>query len=199
MPILRITCGNAIPQYRKNCGSTHSYKRGLDCRHHGDGNGNGLDDASGVATEPDGDVLVSGFQSSNVFRVLKPRLSSEVVRLGSPANPDAFRPGTTSGPVIGSTWDPTIDHSTFASAATLDVLVVDLGAPLNIPTPNGTLLCGIPALSQFFAAPAGSPFGVAVPLDRNLIGLTACSQAASITPGSGFQLTNALDLTLGSL
>ena len=48
--------------------------------------------------------------------------SLEIVRPGIPPNPSALRPGVTSGPVVGGTWDPYIDHSVFMPGAIIDVL-----------------------------------------------------------------------------
>ncbi|MBI5850309.1 MAG: VCBS repeat-containing protein [Planctomycetes bacterium] len=66
--------------------------------------------------------------------------SAQVPRLGTPPNPNALRPGVTSGPVIGRTWDPVVDHTLFMPAATADFLLLAL-APTNSTTPFGTLLC----------------------------------------------------------
>ena len=48
--------------------------------------------------------------------------ASDIVRLGTPPNPFALLPGTTSGPVIGATWDPVIDHTTFLPSSVTDLL-----------------------------------------------------------------------------
>lgn len=123
--------------------------------------------------------------------------ATETVRLGTPPNPDAFLPGVTSRPLVGQTWDPVVDHTTFHTSAILDILIIDLGAPINLLTGWGTLLCNIPPSSQIFGNPAGSPFAVAVPLDCAFVGLAACSQVGSFAPGN-IQLTNALDIVIGS-
>lgn len=124
-------------------------------------------------------------------------VATETVRLGSPANPDALRPGVTSRPIVGQTWDPVVDHTTFHPSAVLDVLAVDLGAPLNIPIGWGTLLCGVPPSDQIFSTSASQPFTIAVPVDCVYVGLAACAQAGSIAPGD-IRLTNALDIVIGS-
>ncbi|MGE0141908.1 MAG: Kelch repeat-containing protein [Planctomycetota bacterium] len=121
--------------------------------------------------------------------------SLEVVRLGSPTNPDALRPGTTSGPTLGATWDPRIDHASFLPGALLDVLLVGF-TPDNLPSPFGTILCdtnGAIALT----GPSGSPFAVSIPLDEQLLGVTLSVQGVSID-ASNVALANALDITLGS-
>ena len=83
--------------------------------------------------------------SSNVVDVFEPCSSSvaasEMVRLGTPPNPLALFPGITSGPVLGATWDPVIDHTTFLPNSVTDLLAFST-TPTNIPTALGTLLCG---------------------------------------------------------
>ncbi len=123
--------------------------------------------------------------------------ATETVRLGTPPNPNAFLPGVTSRPLVGQTWDPVVDHTTFHTSAILDILIIDLGAPINFLTGWGTLLCNIPPSSQIFSNPAGIPFAVPVPLDCAFVGLSACSQVGSFAPGN-IQLTNALDIVIGS-
>ena len=69
--------------------------------------------------------------------------AAEIVRLGVPPNPPALLPGVTSGPILGQTWDPVIDHTTFLPASILDVLfVTPTGTNLPLP-PLGTLLCDV--------------------------------------------------------
>lgn len=136
-----------------------------------------------------GDLLVFGLPST---------AATELVRLGSPPNPAAFLPGVTSGPVLGATWDPMVDHTAFLPGAVLDfIAVTTLPANVFLP-PWGTLLCdlttGAPLL---FLATPGSPFALPIPNHCGLLGASLCSQAASST-GLSVQLTNALDLTLGS-
>ncbi len=120
--------------------------------------------------------------------------ATETVRLGQPPNPDVLRPGQTSGPVIGRTWDPVIDHSTFMPDASLDVLVITPDA-VNLPIGFGTLLCDGPSLTV--ASQPGTPFPVPVPNQPILIGISLCSQAVSLN-ASSLRLTNALDFTLGT-
>ena len=38
---------------------------------------------------------------------------SETIRAGAPANPSALLPGQSNGPVLGMSWDPRIDHTSF--------------------------------------------------------------------------------------
>ena len=123
--------------------------------------------------------------------------AEEVVRLGSPANPAALEPGLTSGPVLGKTWDPYVDHSSFLPTATVDVLGLS-AAQVNVPLPpHGTLLCDPAALVvDLQVVAAGTPFALPIPNDTSLLGLTLCAQAGSIH-ALGMQLTNALDITLG--
>lgn len=118
---------------------------------------------------------------------------AEAVRLGTPGNPNALRPGATSRPVIGATWDPFIDHTTFLPGALADVLAIGSG-PLNVGTPFGTLLCSI---SLTLSGPASARFPIPVPDNCSLVGATLCAQGAS-TNGVVIALTNALDITIGS-
>ena len=126
--------------------------------------------------------------------------SVEQVRLGTPPNPDALRPGATSGPVVDATWDPVIDHGDFLPTATLDFLFVS-AAPTNIDlgAPLGTFLCD--ALTappiQLLSGAAGAPFEIGIPDNCLLIGLSLCAQGAS-TDGVSTQLTNALDVVIGA-
>jgi hypothetical protein len=126
-----------------------------------------------------------------------PVAASEAVRLGTPPNPSALLPGLTSGPVIGATWDPIVDHSTFLPGALVDVLAIS-GTALNTATPAGTLLCLPISPGLIFTEQAGAAFEIHVPLDCALVGAAFCSQAASLQPGSPIALTNALDLVIGS-
>ncbi len=124
--------------------------------------------------------------------------SSQSVRLGMPANPDAFFPAAT-GPVVSRMWEPFVDHTNFAPASVLDFVAIDLGLPLNVPLGIGTLLCMPPPPGQIFYATPGASFSIPVPSDCSFLGVTACSQAGSFTPGSGIELTNAIDLILGNV
>ena len=123
--------------------------------------------------------------------------SSETTRLGTPPNPNAFLPGVTSGPIIGATWDPVVDHSSFHPGAVLDILAIDLTGPINVTTPWGTLLVGISPMPTMVSNPAGAPFGVAIPDDCGMVGLQSYTQVASWAPGT-ILLTNALDLVIGT-
>lgn len=123
--------------------------------------------------------------------------AAEVVRLGVPPNPDALKPGLTIGPVLGSTWDPVIDHTTFLPTSIFDFLGI-AAAPTNVSLPPlGTLLCAPPFLMTQ-GAPPGTPFAVQVPTDCAFAGVSLCTQGASITASSIVKLTNALDITLGT-
>ena len=138
-------------------------------------------------------ILNSLFQFAESFSI-------EQVRLGTPPNPDALRPGATSGPVVDATWDPVIDHSEFLPTAKLDFLFVS-AAPTNIDlgAPLGTFLCD--ALTappiKLLSGAAGTPFQVGIPDNCLFIGLSLCAQGAS-TDGISTQLTNALDVVIGA-
>jgi CubicO group peptidase (beta-lactamase class C family) len=122
----------------------------------------------------------------------------ETSRVGSPPNPDAFQPGVTTGPVLGATWDPVIDHAAFLAAAQVDFVAVTPG-PLNLPVPPyGTLLCDIFASPPVVgSAPAGVPFALTVPDDCGLLGLNLSAQGLS-SDGTTILLTNALDIAIGA-
>ncbi len=123
--------------------------------------------------------------------------SEETFRLGNPPNPEALLPGLTSGPVIGATWDPVIDHATFKPSAVVDFLAIGF-APTDIPTPIGTVLCGLsPALVVTSAAP-GVPFALPIPADCVHVGKTLYTQGGSFDFPSGIALANALDITIGA-
>jgi len=85
--------------------------------------------------------------------------------------------------------------------ATFDFLAMSV-APLNIPTAFGTLLC-TPALDTLVVT-ASSPFSVRIPADCTFVGVSLCFQGASWDgtfpmDETAVQLTNALDITLGTL
>ncbi|MEM7201302.1 MAG: hypothetical protein AAF628_13605, partial [Planctomycetota bacterium] len=122
--------------------------------------------------------------------------SAEVARLGTPPNPQAFMPGVTSGPVLGQTWDPVIDHASFAPSATLDFALFSVG-PANTPLgPAGTLLCDLNGSVSVLTTP-GVPFAVAIPNDPGLHCASLCVQGGSIDAGSNPSLANALDIAIG--
>ncbi|MEM7307683.1 MAG: DNRLRE domain-containing protein [Planctomycetota bacterium] len=122
--------------------------------------------------------------------------AAEVVRLGAPANPDAFRPGLTSGPVVGAVWDPYLDHAAFQPAAVLDF--VGFGAlATDVPSPFGTLLCGA-SPTVVLTAPAGAAFAVPIENSCYLVGVSLCAQGGSVDALGNIALANALDLTLGA-
>ena len=127
----------------------------------------------------------------------------EVPRVGTPPNPSAFQPGVTTAPIVGETWDPVIDHSSFLPTAVIDLVAVTL-APTNVSVPPfGTFLCDIftpPGLLVLFTNPnPGTPFSIPVPCNCDFIGLTLCTQGASVgADGTTILLTNALDITIGT-
>ena len=124
--------------------------------------------------------------------------ATEAVRVGTPANASAFLPGQTSGPLLGATWDPRIDHASFAPDAVLDVAFVSSLA-INLPLgAAGTLLCDPSGALLFEASAPGANFAVPIPDDCGLHGASLCVQGASVTAGGGLALANALDLVLGS-
>lgn len=122
----------------------------------------------------------------------------EIPRFGTPPNPNAFKPGLTSGPVIGQTWDPFVDHSSFFPGALFDVIgITPAPSPVDIPTPWGLLLCDISGVLRLHFALPGVPFSVPVPLNCALVGQTVATQAGSFD-AIDVLLANALDLTIGT-
>ena len=121
----------------------------------------------------------------------------ETVRLGVPPNPQALLPGVSSGPVIGKTWDPVIDHATFMPGSVLDVLILTpAGTNVSLP-PIGTLLCDLSLPTLAITQAPGVVLALPLPLDSALLGVALCSQGLS-GDASNLRLTNALDITIGS-
>jgi hypothetical protein len=124
--------------------------------------------------------------------------AQEVVRLGSPANPNVLLPGQTSGPVLGAVWDPRIQP--FVAGNQLDLLVIAGRSTVNASVPGitGTVLLDVtsPFLTTIVAPPA-QPFAFAIPNSIFLMGFELSTQGASLGPAS-IELTNALDLVLGT-
>jgi hypothetical protein len=149
-----------------------------------------------LGTTPGSNLTGAISPPASISAVSGPAL--EQVRLGSPPNPNAFRPGFTQGPVLGQVWDPYIDHASFAPSAVLDAFGVTL-APLNITLPGfGTLLCLPPLAGPLFKVPAGTKFAVPIPIACELVGVSLCTQAFSLDGLGNLSLTNALDITLGT-
>ena len=124
--------------------------------------------------------------------------STEIPRLGSPPNPNALLPGVTSGPIIGFTWDPVIDHSTFMPTALFDFLAITATATnISLP-PLGTLLCDPTLTFTIEGSAAGGPFAVPVPNDCAFVGASVCTQGASLDALGNILFTNALDITIGT-
>ena len=116
--------------------------------------------------------------------------AAEVVRLGTPPNPNALLPGQTSAPIVGATWDPVIDHTEFLPDAVVD-LVGLTPTSTNLPGPLGTLLCDFSVAIIFFESAPGDPFEILIPNDSSFVGLSFCAQGIS-SDGLEIQLTNAL-------
>lgn len=123
--------------------------------------------------------------------------SSELVRAGTPPNALALLAGQSSGPVLGASWDPRVDHTSFAPNALIDLLA--LGAvPANLPASFGTLLLDPLAPLSWFSRPAGVAFSLPVPNDCAFAGLALSAQAVAVEANGAFALTNALDLVVGT-
>ncbi|MEM7307853.1 MAG: hypothetical protein AAF682_14335 [Planctomycetota bacterium] len=121
---------------------------------------------------------------------------SEAVRLGTPPNPNALLPGQTSGPVVGTVWDPIVDHTGFAADAFVDLLAISLTSP-NIPSPWGTILVALEPTTVLLSAVPGEAFASPTPNSALYVGLQLTAQAVAVTV-SDFELTNALDLVIGT-
>lgn len=125
----------------------------------------------------------------------------QTVRSGVPPNPNAFLPSPTVGPLIGTSWNPSVDHSFFAPGALADFAAISLLGPLNVPMAWGTLLVAPPFQGPVLMSPSpGAGFNIPVPGMRSLLGQTAWTQAGSVSPGpSGIaiELTNSLDVVFG--
>lgn len=162
----------------------------------------GSDYPQAMAVDGAGNVFVAAhsweFATSNDFTTIRYRqdLSAETVRLGNPANPNAFLPGVTSPPVIGATWDPIIDHTSFTSNATQDFAILGVAAANQPLGQLGTLLCDLNVAAVLQANP-GQPFALPIPNDPIFFGVQLCVQGASVSPTTGLRLANALDITLG--
>ena len=145
--------------------------------------------ATGVAP------LVKGEREVYAQRLLAPVGAQEVVRLGTPPNPNVLLPGQTSGPVLGSTWDPIVDHSSFLPNAQLDILGIHAQS-FEMPSNIGTFLAVMAPNSVYVFSTPGVPFAVPAPVQLTLMGAELTAQAASID-GSQVVLSNALDIVLG--
>ena len=124
-----------------------------------------------------------------------PVTATTTVRLGTPPNPNVFG-GATQQPIIGTTWDPRVDHTTFMPAAILDFAAFS-AFQANISLPFGTLLCALPHFGATLVG-ASTPFAFPIPNDCGLTGLSLCSAAGSLGGGGALGLTNALDIVIGT-
>jgi len=127
--------------------------------------------------------------------------ATETVRLGTPPNPNAFRPGMTSAPIIGSVWDPFINHTNFVSDAMFDFMIVTTQpANGNFGPPSGVLLCDPfqPYLQVLTTAP-GDPFQIWVPNMPSLVGVEVCTQGGSVDSSYQAIFANALDVQIGEV
>ena len=114
-----------------------------------------------------------------------------IPRNGSGANPNGF--ACVSDPLIGTTWQTTVDIATPQAAAS--AVAVFLGGPLpGVALPYGELLCNPPTLTIHVAAGAHA---IPIPHLGQLVGSPFCAQAATLKLGPlRIQLQNAIDLTV---
>lgn len=120
-------------------------------------------------------------------------------RAGTPANPSVFMEPVGERPTVGTTWSPFIDHTGFVPIlrTSIDAAIVSF-APLNFPTPFGTLLID-PTLTLTVNAPIpGNPMEIPIPLDYGISGLGLHIQAVTLEVNGTLHFTNALDVTVGS-
>ncbi|MEM7308434.1 MAG: hypothetical protein AAF682_17265 [Planctomycetota bacterium] len=145
--------------------------------------------------------------SGITFRLTSAKEEVRNSALGAP-NQAQLLPGASSGPVIGSVWDPRIVASP-GTTSLIDVMITAFGPadlPL-LPGPNGVVLCNIltgPGIVDTnFSTPVGGvqqPFAIPFPDETSLLGITLCTQggyADGTTPGL-IHLTNAIDITIGA-
>lgn len=152
----------------------------------------GIDYAGGVGSIT---IACGGSQEVDHLQFSCPQgQATETVRLGTPPNPDALRPGLTSGPVLRRSWDPWVDHTTFHPTASVDMLAVS-SAPFEYASIWGTLLIDVTRNLVIEVSPAGTPFSVRIPDTYSYVGLQVYAQAVSLPP---YEMTNALDLVLGT-
>jgi hypothetical protein len=167
----------------------------------GDFNGDDLRDVAGIALRMP--VITLSEQVSVLFGQVGPSGCGAIInaveapRVGLPANPTAFFPGLTSKPVLGKTWDPRVDHTSFMPSALFDVVAVAVQSA-NVPTALGTLLCSLTPPLQLYTRPAGVPFAIPVPNVCELAGVVLIAQAGSMDVAGTIALTNALDITIGT-
>ena len=137
-----------------------------------------------------------GWSTSDAFDFLSVPSIEETFN-GTVPNPDALEVGQTSGPVIGQTWDPRIDHTTFMADAILDVLVIG-NVKTDIPVPGlGTFLVGLTPILTFTSLPAAG-FVAPIPDDKANVGVNLFAQGASVNLAGTIALTNAIDFTVGA-
>jgi len=124
--------------------------------------------------------------------------NQEVVRQGFPPNPAVLMPGSTGGPVVGKTWIPTVDHSTFQTPYIVDLLAVSGGSANWWLGLEGTVLVDLTNVISWHPKTPAGHWWLSVPLDVALVGAQVHTQVVSQSTSGYFKLTNALDLTIGS-
>ena len=119
---------------------------------------------------------------------------AEVLRAGVPANPAALVPHASDPPVLGATWDPYIDHTTFVPNAVVDLLLVGF-SPANMPTPFGTQLCTFDVL---LGGLPGEPFEFRFPMLCELVGVPLTCQGACLDAAFAVRACDAVDIVIGT-
>lgn len=120
----------------------------------------------------------------------------QFVRLGAPANPDALRPDPDGGPVVGSVYDPVIDHTSFVPNAVLDLYMLS-EFPDNYVVPLVGTVLGSPPFQFEYRTP-GDSLALPIPDSCGLVDGRATIQGLSLDPFGNVRLTNALDVVVGS-
>ena len=96
---------------------------------------------------------------------------------------------------MGATWDPVIDHTSFAPTAKMDLLNLSFSAK-NRLTPIGTILCG--EVFHTIVLEPGESAQIRIPIEASLLGISICAQARSFDSTTDPQLTNAIDAIIGN-
>lgn len=125
--------------------------------------------------------------------------SEQTIRLGTPPNQAAFQPGTSTGPVIGKVWDPILIPAGVVQS-TVIVINPNLGSVINVPSPNGTLLCAFPSQPALYLFGfAYQIYAIPIPNAPALVGLRFCAQGVGIKLSGNPEFYNALDCKIGDV
>lgn len=143
----------------------------------GDGGGNPLTSAGGVAVDAAGTVYVTGTLSHNVLRFGP--VAACTFRNGSGANPADYACFT--DPVVGSTWTSTIDPTpTLAAFTAATAIAIGFGGPTSgVFVPGGEVLV-VPLLFDVSVGAEVGAHSVPVPAMPAFVGLTVFTQGVRV-------------------